>query len=277
MEYHQDRFNDHSLMIYNENKLIALLPANLRNNILHSHEGLTFGGFLFTYKMSSIMMLSVFDALYQYLTENNIQSLIYKSIPYIFHQMPSQEDLYALSRMGAKILKRELSTAIDLNNYKLQKRRKKYLKKTLKDIFLIEEAKNYTLFWEILKEQLPKKHQVKPVHSVSEIEYLANLFPDNIKHLICKKNDTIQGGVVLYITPKVVHLQYMVASDEGLQNRVLNLLMDDILHKFQDKSYLSFGISTEENGQILNEGLVSFKESFGGRAIIHDVYEWKIN
>jgi hypothetical protein len=277
MEYHQDRFKDHSLMIYKEKALIAILPANLKNDILFSHEGLTFGGFLFTHKMTSVMMLSVFEMLYQYLKNNKIKKLIYKSIPYIFHQMPSQEDLYALNRGGANLLKRELSTVIELSNYKLQKRRRKYLKKGIKDDFSIEVSKDYTLFWDILNKQLPKRHQVLPVHSLLEIEYLANLFPENIHHIVCKISNEIQAGAVLYLTPTLIHLQYMVANEEGLRNRALNLLMDDILQRYQNKKYLSFGISTENNGQKLNEGLVMFKESFGGRSIIHDVYEWNIN
>ncbi|GAB4334891.1 MAG: hypothetical protein OHK0038_12340 [Flammeovirgaceae bacterium] len=277
MEYHQDRFEDYSLMIYKENKLIAILPANIRENTLYSHEGLTFGGFLFTNKMTSLLMLDVVEKLFEYLRKNNIKRFIYKSIPYIFHQNPSQEDLFALTKSRAKLYKRELSTAIDLENYKLQKRRKKYLKKIKNEDFSTKISESYSAFWNILNEQLPKRHNTKPVHSLSEIEYLANLFPENILHIICTKSLAIQAGAVIYLTPTVAHLQYMVANEEGLKNRALNFLMDTILQKFKDKRFLSFGISTENNGQILNEGLVTFKESFGGRTIVHDVYEYKID
>ena len=45
MEYHADRFTDYSLLIYDENRLLALLPANRQGDVLYSHanRGL-FGG-----------------------------------------------------------------------------------------------------------------------------------------------------------------------------------------------------------------------------------------
>lgn len=46
MDYHADRFQDASLMIYRKGQLYALLPANRLNNILYSHQGLTYGGLI---------------------------------------------------------------------------------------------------------------------------------------------------------------------------------------------------------------------------------------
>lgn len=37
MDYHADRFQDFSLMIYRKNKLYALLPANKKNEIGRAH------------------------------------------------------------------------------------------------------------------------------------------------------------------------------------------------------------------------------------------------
>ena len=36
--------------------------------------------------------------------------------------------------------------------------------------------------------------------------------------------------------------------------------------------WIDFGISTEERGQRLNEGLASYKEGFGARAVNYDTY-----
>ena len=46
MDYHQDRFADHSLMVYRKARLFALLPANATDGVLWSHQGLTYGGLL---------------------------------------------------------------------------------------------------------------------------------------------------------------------------------------------------------------------------------------
>ena len=39
--------------------------------------------------------------------------------------------------------------------------------------------------------------------------------------------------------------------------------------------YIDFGKSTEGNGSILNEGLISQKEGFGGRTFVYQT--WSIN
>jgi hypothetical protein len=42
---------------------------------------------------------------------------------------------------------------------------------------------------------------------------------------------------------------------------------------FKEKRFFDFGISNEEQGEKLNEGLVFWKESFGASTIVHDFYE----
>lgn len=47
MEYHKDRFNDFSLMFYNDkDELIGLFPSTCKNSVITSHGGLTYGGFI---------------------------------------------------------------------------------------------------------------------------------------------------------------------------------------------------------------------------------------
>ena len=41
MDYHADRFTDHSLMVYRRDKLYALLPGNIAGDTFYSHQGLT--------------------------------------------------------------------------------------------------------------------------------------------------------------------------------------------------------------------------------------------
>ena len=51
MEYHKDRFEDFSLMVFDESdseimQLIALLPANIVDDTVYSHRGLTYGALI---------------------------------------------------------------------------------------------------------------------------------------------------------------------------------------------------------------------------------------
>ena len=40
MEYHQDRFQDFSLLVFEEDKLVSILPANRVGDTVFSHQGL---------------------------------------------------------------------------------------------------------------------------------------------------------------------------------------------------------------------------------------------
>ena len=100
MEYHSDRFDDFSLMFFDSNKLLAVLPASIKENTIVSHGGLTFGGIISSPQMSTNKMIEIFEVLINYLKKDNIHSLIYKSVPIIYHTMPSAEDLYALSKLS---------------------------------------------------------------------------------------------------------------------------------------------------------------------------------
>lgn len=46
-----------------------------------------------------------------------------------------------------------------------------------------------------------------------------------------------------------------------------------MINKFNDKKFFSFGISTENKGKVLNEGLAFFKEAFGARGVVNNAYE----
>ena len=47
MEYHADRFNDASVLVYQEDRPVAVFPANLtQDGQVVSHQGLTYGGII---------------------------------------------------------------------------------------------------------------------------------------------------------------------------------------------------------------------------------------
>ena len=59
MEYHKDRFNDFSLLIFENEKLISVLPANIIENTIFSHQGLTYGGLVYSEKIKLISITAI--------------------------------------------------------------------------------------------------------------------------------------------------------------------------------------------------------------------------
>ena len=279
MEYHSDRFEDFSLMVFDDkDKLISVLPANIKDNILYSHQGLTFGGFLVDDKMKTETMLEIFESLKVYLKSQNIEKIIYKCIPYIYHTKPSEEDRYALFRNDAKLIRRDVTTTIDLENrIKYQEQRKRSIKKAIKNELLFQESKDFKSYWNVLEEILNNQHDAKPVHSIEEIERLANLFPDNIRLFVAIKDNKVLGGTLVFENEITIHTQYLANSFEGRNVGALDFVIDKLINEvYQDKKYFDFGISNEDAGRFLNTGLIAYKEGFGARAVVHDFYELEI-
>ncbi len=276
MEYHSESFTDHSLLVFDDKeRLLAILPANISGGTLYSHQGLTFGGFVIGIKMTTGTMLDIFSMLIDYLKSIQIEMLVYKPIPSIYTGMPSQEELYALFISDARLFRRDVSSTIDLSvPYKYSKGRKWTVNKAKKENIELCETTEYTGFWELLSKVLAYQHEAKPVHSLSEIEYLRNCFPENIKLYVARKNSEVIAGAVIYETSMVAHTQYLANSDEGREIGALDLLLDYLIRdKYKDKKYFDFGISTEEQGRSLNKGLIAQKEGFGASAIVQDFYE----
>jgi hypothetical protein len=66
----------------------------------------------------------------------------------------------------------------------------------------------------------------------------------------------------------------MFNSGEGTTCGALDIILNHLITQhYQSKRYFSFGISTEQDGLYLNEGLVFQKELFSARTIVQDVYE----
>ena len=279
MEYHSDRFLDFSLIILDQKeKIVALLPANIKDNVLYSHQGLTFGGFLINDKMKTETMLEVFETLREYSKKENIQKIIYKCMPYIYHILPSEEDSYSLFRNDAKLFRRDVTTTIYLSEkIKYQEQRKRAVKKAVKNNLIFEESKDFRSYWGILEATLNAQHGARPVHTVDEIENLVTLFPENIKLFLAKKENVILGGVLVFENTQIVHTQYLANSIIGRDVGALDFVIDKLINEiYKDKKYFDFGISNENDGRFLNTGLIAQKEGFGARAIVHDFYELEI-
>lgn len=276
MEYHKDRFEDYSLMIFDDQKLIAVLPANSDGNVVYSHQGLTYGGLIYESQTKLAVIITVFRLLLSFLKDNNFKKIHLKTIPSIYHDSPAEEILYALFLAEAQLVRRDTLAVIDLSQQNvISKIRKRGIKKGIVNGLLIQEEDSFESFWnEILIPNLEKRHHAKPVHSLEEIIQLRNHFPANIRQFNVYFKDQIVAGTTVFESQNVAHCQYISKQDGnedlGSLDVLYHFLTTDI---FANKRFFDFGISNESQGRKLNEGLSYWKESFGASTIIHDFYE----
>lgn len=279
MDYHADRFDDNSFMFYHKGKLKAVLPANVAGDTLYSHQGLTYGGLLLDKKATVEDVLECFDSLNFWLRENGISKVVYKTLPWIYQQYPSEEDLYALTwKCKAQLISRDISSSIVIDNkLKFAESRKSGIRKALSLNIEVGESNDVDGFWHVLEDNLGNRYNAKPVHTASEMKLLMSRFPNNIRLYVAKMNGEIVGGTLIYVTPQVVHTQYISASVEGKKHGALDLLFDYIINKvYANCRYFDFGKSTEQGGAYLNEPLIFQKEGFGGRGVCYDWYQWEL-
>lgn len=277
MDYHRKRFTDASLLFFDEKeRLLGLLPANIDGDTVVSHGGLTFGSVIVGDKMTTRRMLDIFTTMREYYASLGCRRLIYKCIPYIYTRYPSEEDRYALFRADARLTRRDISSTIYLpERIKYDKLRKRMVKKSQKNGVIVRESNDFFGYFLLLDKVLTERHGVHPVHSADEMMLLARNFPENIKLYVAEKAGKLLAGTVLFLNGDVVHTQYMADSDDGCSIGALDGTIDFLIQSYAAKGYryFDFGISNEQQGRILNEGLILQKEGFGGRGVAHDFYE----
>ncbi len=278
MEYHSDRFEDHSYVIFDgKGKVETLLPASIHGKELRSHGGLTYGGFILGPRSSGASPsnpLTWLESLRPILREEGIDLLLYKAIPHIYHRYPAEEDLYALWRMGAELQCRNLATVIDVSRPMHSSRLgKRAVKRRDAAGITVRSTDDVADFWQIIIDDRRTRHNTVPVHTCAEMQSLRDKFPDEILFFVAEAAGEILAGAVIYKAGDVLHLQYAAATDVGKDlyavDVIYNALIFDIL---KDAKWFDFGTSNEDGGRYLNEGMVRHKEEFGGRSIVYDQY-----
>lgn len=281
MDYHSDRFRDCSWMAYRNGKLVAILPANIdEEGVLHSHQGLTYGGWILPPEhLDGAALLEIFTEAIDEWRKMGIKEVDYKPMPFIYAGQPSQEDIYALFRLGATLTEINLSSAINLllpPHY--NKLRKRALAKTSSLPIVIEEVNDCEKFMVLVAECLTRRHGTRPVHNSQEIKYLRGLFPENIRMYIVryKESDSYEAGVMVYDTGRVAHAQYIATTEQGRKDNLLTPLFDYLIKEYGTRAYFDFGISNEDHGLYLNEGLLRQKFSYGATGVAYTRWSLKI-
>lgn len=314
MDYHADRFRDHSLIFSDEKGWVAVLPANeVRTEdtdgaeaVFHSHQGLTYGGFVLAPRVGTGCLMALFDMTRSYLHDAGFKLWRYKQVPYIYHRQPAEDDEYALWRIGAQLSVCNIATAIDLRSplqAPMEERRGRGKRRAARLGYGVRRLTNpdeLGRYWPVIEENLRSCHDTRPVHSCQEMQLLMRRFPENIKVWVAdarpaapERHDgedrhdmqplqgcgaTESGIIVVFEADAVAHSQYPHATEQGKKDGVMDLLFLHVLEEYKKERpslrYFDFGISNEQGGRFLNEGLQTQKEGFGAHGVAYR--QWSI-
>lgn len=276
MEYHRDRFEDYSLMIYDKEKLVSILPANRVGETIYSHQGLTYGGLGLLINAKLYDVIYIFKDILKFLKENEIYKLIIKKIPTIYCDTFSDEIDYLIHVCNGKTIMKHNISVIKLDSdFKISKSRRECINRGKKLNLVIKEEESLNIFWnDLLTPILKEKYNSKPVHSLEEIKYLKAKFPKNIRHFNVYHNDQIVCGTTLFITKHVVKPQYIAGSESNNSLGSIDFLYNYLINEIaKDKTFFDFGPSHENNGLSIVKNINFWKESFGAHSLVQEFYE----
>ncbi|MGJ5642328.1 hypothetical protein [Formosa sp. S-31] len=275
MDYHSDRFQDYSLMVFKGEQLVALFPANQVENALYSHQGLSYGGILVKASVRIEIYTRIVGALLDFVLNEGFDCIYIKELPPVYHKSLSLEFDYLLGYLPSECVKTDSYFVIDdLEHYQPNRNRKRALKVAQSQDIQIVKSNDITFFWEaILAKNLQERFNVLPVHKVDEMTRLMQAFPENIEFYTALRNTDVLAGVVLFVMEDIVHFQYSSGDDLRSETGGLDLLFHAIIEKYSYKKFVSFGSSSTDSSLKINTGLAYWKESFGAKVIPQRTYK----
>lgn len=277
MEYHQDRFDDFSLLVFDKTKLIAILPANRVDNKVYSHQGLTYGGLVYASKLKIEKIETILDLLFDFFKGKRIEHFYLHPIPSFYLGHGNAAIDFFLMKKGAQLYRKEMNMVAHLSQeIPISKSKLKHFRRTeLLGLRVVEET-TFQPFWEkILEPRLAEKYDVKPVHSLAEIQLLHERFPKNIKQFSVYLVDKIVAGITIFEFENGVKSQYGATSKKGEKYRALDFLFISLLDIFQKRGKLFFdmGIVNDSGEKGFHSGLLQQKEELGCTVWSQDFYK----
>jgi hypothetical protein len=288
LSYHSPhKFKDSSLLFFDNKKIIALLSAaEIKKDdlqTLSSHQGASYGGFVYKDSLSLRQSFDLTESLLDYSSNNKFERILITNSPFVYQKRYSNYIDFAFMKNGFQYLKREVSSVISLDVdendvLKLFKpEARTAVRKAEKLGVEIRRSDDYEDYYKILKSNLEMRHNVQPAHTLEELIKLKKLFPEDIQLIgAYVKNKLIAGVVNFYCNEKVILVFYISHNPEYQNYRAVNLLFFNVIKDSIRKglSYLDFGLFTVNMDP--NWGLGRFKENFGARGILRDSWVYPV-
>lgn len=295
LNYHpKERFIDESLIVWeNERTIIAVCPGNVTwengEKFFHSHQGSTYGGIIVHPKYyEAHKILEIIDLLESFLKQVGYDMIEYKLTPDIFSKQTSDLLQYCLYNRGYSE-KVELSLYANIVNYEGDiishlsqgKRTNVHNCKKQGMRFISIGENQIEEFYDILCETLDK-YQKRPVHSVEELKELYTVrLSDRCKFYGIFLEDKMIAGAMIFVFSEVngIHTQYLCARHEFDKLSPMSYLYFKLIEMAKEKQYsfVSWGITTEQDGRYLNEGLTKSKRAFGSEYTLNRKYVKQIS
>lgn len=285
LNYHPEgRFNEASFALEKSGTIVAYFPGVEKEQTFVSHAGSTFGGPIIAKSFyTGSRIREILTEADQYLSEK-FKGVLFKVTPELFAKESPDLLEYTLEHLGYT-RHTELSSYCTLQSdvdplENCDKDCRRIFKKSeIEGIRFgnLEKAEDFETFYRFL-EISKSKHHVHPVHSLQELYDLKdNRIPEHIRFRGIWDKDTLVAAMMLFLFEgtKTIHGQYIAPNPDYEKFQPTTALYVRVMREAAQEGYkqISWGISTEDGGNYLNESLLRFKESLGAKACVNVRYE----
>jgi len=281
--YHINRrFIDCSLMIYYNNKLIALFPAAMKDDVtVFSHPGASHGGLVIKTNLDFSILNDIIKEIDSFYKRKKNKFIFIINTPKIYYKNLHDSLDYLLQWNGYNQEELYISHVVSLLDAPvhqlLSKRKQRYIKNKNHQYKFIESA-DFNDFY-VLLEKNKKIYNALPTHSLEELKKLNALFPNQVKLFLSKNNNTTVGGSLLFfINPRVCLVFYNVVSNQHRSSQLSTFQFYSAMKiaKEQGCEIVDFGVShspEKKNPFEPKLSLIKFKEQFGAFGVLRTGYK----
>lgn len=274
MEYHEAKFIDYSLMFFSNEELVAILPANIVNDTVYSHQGLTYGGLIVKNKCKFTLYKELFFCLMRYFKKEQIRFFKIKPLPSLYGDA-SNDELIFLQQFYSCTVEHNMGSVI-YEKPEISKSIYRNARNAVKNGVEIRKSDDFEFFWNhLLIPRLQNRFEKKPIHSLNEIIYLKILFPDEIQLYGAFLENEMVAGTVLFQNKNFTKSQYIASNPKFNKMGGLDLLHLELIKNVQ-KRFFDFGTSSADQSFHENESLLSWKEQFGARTLVLSTYTFNL-
>ncbi len=266
MEYHSDRFEDYSLMIYTDHDLIACIPAHKIDRKFRSHGGLTYGGILLK-SFDQKVFEDVLVATISHLKNSHFDQIEFDLPPLSYDKSTVKMELQ-LQESGFELSRSLCSMGMCLQEEIIisGKKTSGYRNGVFDSLSYVQNEDLEGYWHSVLIPSLQARHNSEPVHSLDEISLLKTRFPKNIILKTVSFKDKVVAGSLFFLDQEVVKNQYAASTSTGFELRAMDFLNQEAFKEFKNDGFVFFDFGTTHlpDGSI-NTGLKRYKSELGAK------------
>jgi len=279
LSYHPpDRFQNHHLIIRDRSNIIAVFPAVEDNDTIISHQGASYGGFVFKDNLGIHTIYLMVENVVQYFKTKGYRKIVLTQPPLIYYKSPNQYIDFALMKNDFVYLKRDVTAVIPLDSAEplttFHSDARRSTKKAIREGVCVRISDDLPHFYDILKHNLGMRHNVTPTHSLEELHKLKKIFPEKILLFGAYIKEKMLGGMVIFkANPRVILAFYISHQDKYQNYRPVNLLFYEVIKWGRTQGFKYLDLGTFTLNMAPNWGLGRFKENFAARGFLRDTYQ----